>query len=301
MSAILGMDLSNNNPGVNMAAARAQGVGFCIAKCSQGWAGGPGGWMDWTWVDVVTRARAAGMLAGAYHWPLKGNGAAQAQYFVQSLQRAGGPKGFVCAIDLEETVWNPALNVDPPTVDDFLAEWDVLTGKQPILLYGASWYHDGYMHADDRWPSRPLWWAGYTGVAPMSPVASVGSVTPGFMNPFGGWSSYAVRQFTDNIVVPAQAGGSMEVDGNVTYLTPAQLLAFTAPPGKPSPSGEFVMDAEAKAAIADLKTTVQQLVTVIQGPVKPGGPNPFALVGTRDLARDIAALGTRVAALEAKP
>lgn len=135
--AILGIDVSNNNPGVDMAAAKAQGVGFVIAKCSQGWAGGPGGWMDWTWVDVVTRAKASGLLPGAYHWPLKGNGAAQAQLFVQSLQRAGGPGGFLCALDIEATTWDPSLNVDPATINDFLATWDRLTNKQPIILYGA--------------------------------------------------------------------------------------------------------------------------------------------------------------------
>lgn len=301
MTGLVGIDVSNNNADVSMPAARAQGIGFCIAKCSQGWAGGPGGWMDWTWVQVVTRARAAGMLAGGYHWLLRGNGAAQAQQFVASLQRAGGPKGFICGVDVEENVWDQSLNPDAATLEQFLAEWDALTGGQPIVIYSAPWYWGPYMGSPTQFANRPLWVAQYTGVAPALAEQSVASVTPGFMSPFGGWSSYAVRQFTDNVLVLAENGAWMQVDANVTYLTAAQLVTLTAPPGKPSPSGEFVMDAEAKAAIADLKTTVQQLVTVIQGPVKPGGPNPYDLVGTRDLARALSALAARVAVLEAKP
>lgn len=230
MTGLLGIDISNNNPGANMAQAKAQGVSFCVGKCSQGWAGGPGGWMDWTWVDVVTRARAAGILPGGYHWGLKGNGAAQAQQFVASLKRAGGPKGFLCGLDIERNDWDQTLNIDPATVDAFLAEWDALTNRQPLLLYGAPWYHDDYMHAGARWPTRPLWVAQYTSVSAAPIAAQAVTVTPGFMTPFGGWTSYAIRQFTDN----AQVGGEA-VDANITYLTLAQLQSLTQPGAAPVP------------------------------------------------------------------
>lgn len=273
---ILGIDISNNNPNVPMSIAYMQGVRFCIAKASQGWAGGPGGWLDWTWVDIVTRARVAGIIPGGYHWLLKGNGAAQAQQFVASLKRAGGPQGFLCGVDIEENSWDQSLNADPQTVNDFLTEWDQITGKQPLLLYGASWYHDGYMHAGNAWPTRPLWWAGYTPVGVEVIEAAVGSVTPHYMAPFGGWSSYTIRQFTSNAIV-----GGVQVDANVTYLTLPQLQALTAPPE------DYVVT---EAQYQQLLQTLQQLVTVIQGPAKPGSPNPFGLVGTRDLNRRLEAI-----------
>lgn len=279
--AILGIDISNNNPGVDMPTAYAQGVRLCIAKCSQGWAGGPGGWMDWTWVDIVTRARKAAILPGGYHWLLKGNGAAQAQLFVSSLQRAGGPKGFLCGIDIEATSWDPSLNVDPQTVDDFLAKWDQLTNKQPILLYGAPWYHNGYMNAGARWPNRPLWVAQYTGVASGLITQAVASVTPGYFTTFGGWTQYAIRQFTDNAMVAGQ-----QVDANVSYLSLDQLRALTVPPA--TPSGVTVMDAATQAEFTAIKKQLtdlgNQLVTVIQG-IPAGQANPFGLVGLRDVSK----------------
>jgi GH25 family lysozyme M1 (1,4-beta-N-acetylmuramidase) len=286
---LLGIDVFNGSGQVDWSRAMGQGVQFMFAKASQGWAGGPGGWMDWVFVTHVTGARSAGILPGGYHWMLKGNGAAQAQLFVSSLERVGGPKGLLCAIDIEQNSWDQSLNVDPQTVDDFLAKWDQLTNKQPILLYGASWYHDSYMHAGARWPNRPLWWAGYTGVASMPIANAVASVTPGYMVPFGGWSSYAVRQFTDNALVAGQ-----QYDANVTYLSQAQLSALTVPPV--TPSGETTMDAATAAQFAALQKQItdlgNQLVTVIQG-VPKGRPNPYGLVGLRDV-------GTRLAAIEAE-
>jgi hypothetical protein len=215
MAGILGIDVSNNNPAVNMVAARGQGVGFCVAKCSQGWAGGPGGWMDWTWQDVVVRARAAGIQPGGYHWLLRGNGAAQAQQFVASLARAGGPQGFLCGVDVEENTWNRSLDPDAETLADFYAEWDKLTGGQPCAYYGAPWYHNrptpqalggqlGWgLGGTTQFSNRPLWVAQYlpNGVAPIEAIASY--VTPGYFAAFGGWTTYAVRQFTSSAI----AGG----------------------------------------------------------------------------------------------
>jgi len=255
--ALLGIDVSNNNPGVDMAAAAQQGVEFCIAKASQGWAGGPGGWMDWTWQDVVTRARRAGIIPGGYHWALKGNGAQQAQQFVASLASEGGPAGFLCALDIEATSWtpgldiDPALSVDPSTVDEFLAEWDQLAPGHPIFLYGASWYHDGYMHAGARWPDRPLWWANYPGgyAGPIErtwPAAAYLSMAPGF----GGWTSAVIRQFTSSAIA-----GGVEVDADVCQLTREQLLTYTAPPGASPGKDWFDM-----ATQADLVAAVRQVL-----------------------------------------
>lgn len=304
MTGILGVDIYNGTPQLNWPQAKAQGVGFMVAKASQGWIGGPGGWLDWVFQTHVAGARSVGIIPGGYHWLLKGNGAAQAQAFVQSLQRMGGPKGFICGVDVEENVWNQSLNPDAATLADFLAEWDSLTGGQPCCIYSAPWYWGPYMGSPTQFANRPLWVAQYTGAA--GPIEqTVASVTPGYFTQFGGWTSYAVRQFTSSAIA-----GGMEVDANVTYLTAAQLVALTVPPVSPTPSptGDLVMDAQAAAAfakvnqeVADLKTTVQQLVTIIQGPVKPGGPNPYGLVGTRDLARSVAAVDARVAVLEARP
>ena len=63
----------------------------------------------------------------------------------------------------------------------------------------------------------PLVWPNYVPPNPPAPAEDphkiVDGVTPGFFEAFGGWTSYAARQFTDN----ACAGGFAAVDFNVCF------------------------------------------------------------------------------------
>jgi hypothetical protein len=68
----------------------------------------------------------------------------------------------------------------------------------------------------------------------------------------------------------------------------SQLVQF-------SDSEEFVMDAEARAAFADLKQTMQQLVTVIEGGLDPK-KNPFGIVGLRDISVQLKKIAAKVGA-----
>jgi len=233
VSYLLGIDIYNgNSDGYDMAQVKADGVDFVIHKASQGWAGGPGGWEDWKMVGALGRARDAGLIIGGYHWLLKGNGAAQCQNFIASLQRLGGPAGMLACIDFERNDWNQALNPDTATLMDFIAEWDRTTGGQPIIIYNAAWYHNGVLGAGSGpWASRPLWVADYlpNGPTPVGQLAQ--QVTPGYFTPFGGWQAYAIRQFSSNALV---AGQQSDVD--IFFGTTGDLLAYTRSGSGPVPT-----------------------------------------------------------------
>lgn len=252
MSYLLGIDIYNgNSDGYDMNAVKRDGISFVIHKASQGWTGGPGGWMDWKFVGAVNRARAAGIaLTGGYHWLLKGNGALQAQLFYASMQRVGGPHGMLACVDVERNDWDQTLNPDEATLKDFLAEWDRISGGQPMFIYGASWYSDGYMHADGAFAGRPLWWADYYQRSYPVPIGQlVADVTPGYFAAFDGWKSYVIRQWTSNGIVAGQ-----QSDCDIFFGTLAQLTAYTVPAGvkppvvvvtKPVPAGVNVRSVQA--------------------------------------------------------
>lgn len=232
-NAVLGIDIYNGNAdSYNFAEVKAEGVSFEVAKASQGWIGGPGGWADWTFVNATARARAAGLLTGGYHWLLRSNGPAQADNFYNSLRAAGGPNGMLAAVDVEQNVWDQSLNPDAATLSAFLAEWDRISGGHPIIIYSAEWYWGAYMGEPRQFANRPLWWAGYTSAGgPIS--ASVNSVTPGYFAPFGGFSSYLIRQWTSSAIVDGKGS-----DADVYYGTPQSLLAYAYPPAlQAGPSG----------------------------------------------------------------
>lgn len=233
MPYLLGIDIYNgNSDNYDMAAVKRDGIGFLIHKCSQGWLNGPGGWMDWKFVGAINRARAAGIeLTGGYHWLLKGNGAAQAQLFYASIARCGGPHGMIAAVDVERNDWDQSLNPDAPTLTAFLDEWDRLTGRQPIFVYGASWYHDGYAQLGTQFCNRPLWWAGYSQRSYPAPIGQlISDVTPSYFAAFGGWTSYAIRQWTSDGLVAGQ-----QSDCNVFFGTAEQLRELTVPAGVTPP------------------------------------------------------------------
>jgi hypothetical protein len=226
---LLGIDIFNgNSDAYDMAKVKAEGISFVIHKASQGYIGGPGGWQDWKFVGAMNRAKAAGIpVLGGYHWLLKGLGAKQAQNFLASMQRIGGPHGMLCAVDVERNDWNLALNPDAETLREFLAEWDKISGGQPMVIYSADWYWGPYMGEPKDFVGRPLWWAGYYMRNYPVPIGQlIGDVTPGYFSAFGGWTS--------NGVVSGQGS-----DCDIFFGTLDDLKKLTVPKGvvapKPAP------------------------------------------------------------------
>lgn len=302
MSYVLGIDIYNGNSDYyDFNAAARDGIGYVIHKASQGWINGPGGWMDWKMVGALSRARSAGHVIGGYHWMLKGNGAAQAQNFVASLQRLGGPEGMLAAIDFERNDWNTDLNPDTATLTDFIIEWERLTNGQPILIYNAYWYHVGILNAGaGPWSNHPLWVASYLPNGPTPANALAQQVTPGYFYPFGGWQQYTIRQYSSTAYVSGQ-----QSDVDIFYGTRDDLLALTRPGGQPLPVPVivkgFTVDAEAKARFDAIDKRLNDLgsalIYLTQG-VAPGKPNPYGLSGSHDVMARLNAVEADVKAVK---
>lgn len=231
----LGLDIYNgNSDGYDMhrVASDLGPGGFVIHKASQGWAGGPGGWIDWKLQGAIARARAAGIRrVGGYHWLLRGNGAAQADQFAQALDLIGGRAHVGAFIDYERNDWNQALNPDAATLNAFLARCAQIGIPNPVV-YTAAWYTNSYSGAQLNIPGVPLWWSGYINVGRVPIGQALAGVTPNWIAGFDGWDRYAIRQFSSNVLV---AGNPSDV--NVSYLTDAALdRLFGVGPAGPPPA-----------------------------------------------------------------
>lgn len=100
---ILGVDVSHHQgdagiPQGTWKAMRAAGVRFAIIKATQGT-----GYEDPAFRANLDRARQAGLLVGAYHFTIRGDGAAQAEHFLRVCrQRNGGDlDGLLLSMDVE--------------------------------------------------------------------------------------------------------------------------------------------------------------------------------------------------------
>jgi GH25 family lysozyme M1 (1,4-beta-N-acetylmuramidase) len=146
-----------------------------VLKATEG-LGGPPRWDAWLrdhWPavrDAYRRESRYGQSAfrGAYHFLLLSHhGAAQADHYLRTIERAGGwDVGDVWPIlDVEKTKANqqavdasgPMIVVD--TVRDFVRRIDQVTGRDTIL-YGGRWIND--IGVRSRMGCSWLWWASYT-------------------------------------------------------------------------------------------------------------------------------------------
>lgn len=242
MDRAVGMDIFNgNSDGYNMPLAyrelrgASSGEPFVIHKASQGWAGGPGGWIDWKLDGAIARARQAGFKrVGGYHWLLHGNPEAQADLFAQALDGIGGRHKVGAFVDYEENAWNQALNPQADDVYRFFARFKAIGGNPLLTTYTAPWYSDGYFNArlDSKRGIGGVWWAGYDQRAGSVPIEqAIADVTPGYMPGFDGWGPPpAIRQWTSNGLV-----AGVPSDCDVTYLPSAFVDTMFGLTGAPVP------------------------------------------------------------------
>lgn len=247
----LGVDLFNGNskgynaPQTLTELRAAGGKPFITHKGSQGWAGGPGGWIDWVMQDAVSRFRAAGCdRISVYHWALKGNGDAQADLACRAADLAGGRNRVPIDIDYERNDWNQGLNPDWPTLVD-IVNGVRRRGGTIKSIYAAPWYTDGpYPGTFIRDHTlAPIWWAGYDGNVSGQPIGTAWrDVTPNWMPPWDGYTAYDFRQFSSDVRV---AGNGSDVDISFlpeNVLDQKFLVAHAPPPPPPAPSGYHRFD-----------------------------------------------------------
>lgn len=142
------LDLSSNNPKLNVGAYQKAGYKYAQLKTSQG--------NFYTWYEGAITAQechAAGIHVGHYHWNVEGmNGIAQADYFVNAVKGRLGkkptpgvwpPDGDYIMDDLErgstDAVW-PGDAARATELRDFNTRVMELLPGYPLYTYTGNWY-----------------------------------------------------------------------------------------------------------------------------------------------------------------
>ena len=124
MSSVQGLnvviDLSHYNTITSFSDIKSGGIVGIIHKATQGT-----GWSDPTYADRKQQATAAGLWWGAYHFGTNADGAAQAQYFLKTVNP--GPNDLL-ALDFEE---NPSSQMTIAQAEQFVTEVFNQTGRYP--------------------------------------------------------------------------------------------------------------------------------------------------------------------------
>lgn len=187
---------------INWTAVRRSGQSFAFLKATG--RSGVDPWFTREW----PRARAAGLVRGAYHYADPSRSAdAQAALVVQTVgsTREAGNLGIV--LDLESTgglrprqlvAWAHA----------FLAGVERRTGRTPLLYTYVSFWHNA-MGDDRSFGAYPLWLARYASRAPA---------------PLPGWSQWTFWQHTSTHRLPGIPG---YVDHNVMCCGAGTLAALS--------------------------------------------------------------------------
>ncbi len=160
----------------------------------------------------LPRARAAGLVTGAYHFLLANHpGADQARFFVDTVDRSGGFDGLLAVADVERH-----SNGTGPSfgqVIDFAAVFGRMVPGHPLLVYTNR----------DYWVNG----LGNPNGAQVGPLVHARwSATPGPL--YGGWDHWTIWQHTDRATCPGITG---LCDMNRFDGDRAQLVALTGKNG----------------------------------------------------------------------
>lgn len=147
------IDLSHNNASVDFARVRAAGIVGVIHKATQGVS-----FQDKTYPTRMPLALSAGLLWGAYHFGTSGDGAAQADYFLNYAKPASST---LVALDFEEN--GPAGTMLLADAKKFVKRVFEVTGRY-VGLYSNSFIVrqlEGQPQPDPLLKNCFLWYASY--------------------------------------------------------------------------------------------------------------------------------------------
>ena len=205
---VLGIDIASyqhpNGAAIDWATVAANRR-FVIIKASEG-----SSYTNPYYSEDSQKARAAGMVVGAYHW-LNYNSSAvpQADHFIASIGGALPDGDLPPMLDVEEveSSHTPAQRV--AYMQGWLDRVEQVTGRKP-MIYSGSWYWSGYL-------GNPT---GYAGVYPMVWAAYV-SGCPSVPDDFPGLTMW--QYLGSDGVTPGIQGAC---DQDKFYGTEAELLAL---------------------------------------------------------------------------
>jgi lysozyme len=188
---------------IDWAQVAASGQQFAIVKASESTT-----FVNPYYASDVAKARAAGLVVGAYHYarPGSSNAVTQAQHFARVIGNQRLSHTLPPVLDIEDDGGKTKAKLATWT-QNFLDELQRLTGRTPMIYSYQSFLKDeiGRLSTFARYP---LWIARYSSVEP--------TVS-------GAWSTWNIWQYTSSAKVPGIEGN---VDVNWFNGTRDQLLAL---------------------------------------------------------------------------
>jgi lysozyme len=172
------VDLSHHNTVTSFDDARTAGIRAVIHKATEGTT-----FIDATYDDRKARAKAAGLLWGAYHFGTNGDVAGQVSHFLDIANPA--------ATDLLVLDFEPHPREGTMTLaqaEEFVTTLAAQTGRQPALYSGQSFLNDQLgNNIDTPLADCPLWIARYSLQLPVIPKA---------------FTQFVIWQYTDGSMGP---------------------------------------------------------------------------------------------------
>jgi GH25 family lysozyme M1 (1,4-beta-N-acetylmuramidase)/acylphosphatase len=199
---VYGVDVSGyQGSSINWSAVKAAGKDFAFAKATEGT-----GFIDSSFAHNWPGMKSAGVIRGAYHFFRPGDdGTAQADYFVDEIDKQGGLKAgdLPPVADVEVGDGESAATVIS-RLRTFLERVKSRTGVTP-MIYTANFFWGDYM-GNPNFSSYPLWVANYGPSCPYLPSA---------------FSSWKFWQYSDDVKVNGISSGGVdgdEFDGSIDQL-----------------------------------------------------------------------------------
>src|SRR5262249_40492926 len=120
------IDLSHHNETVDFARIKADGIVGVIHKATQGTA-----FVDKKYAERKDQALAEGLLWGAYHFGVGGDGSDQADFFLDTVQPDAKT---LLVLDYEANLTGPTMTLDQTR--EFVEHTQALAGRYPGLYSG---------------------------------------------------------------------------------------------------------------------------------------------------------------------
>ncbi|HEY5885329.1 MAG TPA: glycoside hydrolase family 25 protein [Pyrinomonadaceae bacterium] len=170
------VDISHHNGNVNLQAAKGDGIIGVIHKATQGQTG-----VDAMYQTNRSKATAAGLLWGAYHFGTGGNGVAQAQHF---LDVVGTFDNTLLVLDFEQNPGGASMSLADARA--FVTQVNQVTGRFPGF-YSGSYIKQLLGSGKDPVLAQCWLWLPQYGPTPVVPA---------------NWSTWTMWQYTDGTVGP---------------------------------------------------------------------------------------------------
>ncbi len=128
------------------------------------------GYVNPYYADDSQKARAAGMIVGAYHYlGYTTSGAAQAQHFLSAIGGNVVDGDFAPMLDVENSVDSATQSQRVSIMKEWLDTVEQATGRTP-MIYSGSWYWGPYLGSPSGYGGvYPMVWAAYVSGCPQIP------------------------------------------------------------------------------------------------------------------------------------